>query len=146
MGSMTTDPGAELGENASLQTQAAEAPAMTVRAKWRAVVNELFENEGLSTVFSHARNVLTGTAVVAAGMYAAQHVNTGHLQGMWTVQFAGYVVAFLGTLLLVLNLVDVLRRLARRRHHLLLRLLAILVYVALSVRLTQVVIYFRAAG
>jgi hypothetical protein len=75
-------------------------------------------------------------------MYAVNHMEK-HITGMWNVHLAGYVVAFLGALLLALNLLDGLRRLAKRRHHVLLRFLAIWVYVALSLRLVQVVIYFR---
>jgi len=111
---------------------------------WDSLAAELFDNEGLSTVFLHARNVLTGAAIVAAGLYAVNHVDTRDLRGMWTVHFAGYAIASLGAVLLGLNLFDGLRRLARRKHHMLLRLVAILVYVALSIRLTQVLIYFRS--
>jgi hypothetical protein len=128
------------------QGPGAGADGTPPRSAWHALATELFENEGLGTVFAHARNVLTGTAVVAAGLYAIQHSRAGQWPAMWTVHFAGHVVAILGALLLVLNLADGLRRLSRRRHHVLLRVLAILVYVALSVRLTQVVIYFRAAS
>lgn len=116
-----------------------------LKQTWNELSTELFDEDGLTTVFTHARNVVTGAAVIAAGMYAAHHLQTGPMRGMWTVHFAGYAVAALGGVLLVLNLIDGLRRLARRRHHLLLRIAAILVYVGLSVRLTQVVIYFRSA-
>jgi hypothetical protein len=117
---------------------------MVIWAKqaWDEVATELFDNDGLSTVFQHARNVLTGAAVVAAGMYAVNHMEK-HIAGMWKVHLAGYAVAVMGALLLALNLFDGLRRLARRRHRLLLRFLVIWAYVALSLRLVQVVIYFR---
>jgi len=111
----------------------------------RNVAHELFEREGLNSVFQHARNVLSGTVIVAAGMYAAHHVGSSPVPGMWTVHIAGYLVAFTGALLLLLNLCDGLRRLAKRRHHLALRVAAIVVYLALSVRLTQVIVYFRSA-
>ena len=113
---------------------------------WEAVVTLVFDKEGLDAVFMHARNVLTGAAVVAAGLYAVKHIGNEHIGGFLGVHMAGYVVAFVGAGLLVLNLVDGLRKLARRRHHLLLRLATILVYVILSMRLTQVIIYFRAAA
>ena len=111
----------------------------------RNLVREIFDNEGLETIFMHARNVLTGAAVMAAGMYAASHLSTHGLPGMWNLRFAGYAVAVMGVLLLLLNLVSGLRRLARRKHHLVLRLIAIFLYTALSLRLTQVIIYFRWA-
>lgn len=113
---------------------------------WARLMAELFENDGLDAVFTHARNVLTGTAVVAAGLYAINHLGSKNLPGMWTVHFAGYAVALLGVVLLALNLLDGLRRLARRKHHVALRVAAILVYVALSMRLTQVIVYFRSVA
>ena len=111
----------------------------------QSLARELFEEDGLATVFQHARNVLSGTVIVAAGLYAAHHLGSPQLPGMWTVHLAGYVVATMGVVLLLLNLGDGLRRLSRRRHHLALRLLIIVVYLALSVRLTQVIVYFRSA-
>jgi hypothetical protein len=108
------------------------------------LTRELFDENGLNTVFLHARNVLSGTVIVAAGLYAAHHLGSSDLPGMWTVHIAGYVVATLGVVLLLLNLCDGLRRLARRRHHVALRVATILVYLALSIRLTQVIVYFRS--
>ncbi|HEX6707614.1 MAG TPA: hypothetical protein VF169_22840 [Albitalea sp.] len=116
-----------------------------LKSAWRDLVTEMFDRDGLDTVFSHARNVLTGAAIVAAGMYAASHFGNEARRGMWQVHYAGYVVSMLGALLLALNLYDGLRKLARRKHHVLMRVAAILVYVALSMRLAQVIVYFRTA-
>jgi hypothetical protein len=114
---------------------------------WEGIVAELFDKEGFDAVFTHARNVLTGAAVVAAGLYAVHHVGGNvAFTGLWNVHLAGYVVAGVGALLLLLNLVDGLRRLARRRHPLLLRVATVFLYVLISMRLTQVIIYFRAAA
>jgi hypothetical protein len=116
----------------------------SVKQAWQETVDELFDDGGLAVIFLHARNVVTGAAVLAAGVYAVGHLGANRQPGMWTVHLAGYVVALLGAVLLALNLIDGLRRLAKRRHHVLLRWAAILVYVALSLRLTQVLVYFRA--
>lgn len=116
-----------------------------LKSAWRDLITEMFDREGLDTVFSHARNVLTGAAIVAAGMYAANHIGGGPKHGMWQVHFAGYAVTIMGAVLLAMNLYDGLRKLAKRKHHVLLRVAAILVYVALSMRLTQVIVYFRTA-
>ena len=104
---------------------------------------DLFDREGLSEVFVHARNVITCSMIMAAGFYAVRHQERVSLPGMWTVHAAGYIVAAVGALLLLLNLVDGLRKLSQRRHTGLLRGLAIFVYVAFSLRLTQVFLYFR---
>lgn len=110
----------------------------------QSLIEELFDNDGLTAVFTHARNVLTGAAVLAAGFYAVHHIGTTQLPGMWTVHFAGYAIAAFGAVLLGLNLFDGMRKLARRKHHKLLRLAVMLVYLGLSIRLTQVILYFRS--
>ena len=104
---------------------------------------DLFHRDSLSEVFAHARNVLTCAMLMAAGMFAVRHHERVQLPGMWTVHAAGYIVVAVGVLLLLLNLWDGLRRLSRRRHSLVLRAIAIYVYIALSLRLTQVLLYFR---
>lgn len=128
-------------------TDAAAPPSLLerLRCSWSALAEELFDRDGLDTVFSHARNVLTGTVIVAAGLYAIHHAETVPIPGMWTVHAAGYGVTLLGAVLLLLNLADGLRRLARKRHSLALRAVTILAYLAISVRLTQVIVYFRSA-
>jgi hypothetical protein len=113
---------------------------------WRRVKVELFDRDGLSTVFLHARNLLTGAAVVAAGLYAVHHLGNKQLAGMWTVHVAGYGVALGGTLLLVLNLFDGLRRLARQQLPLALRVAVAIAYTGMSLRLVQVLVYFRYAA
>ncbi|WP_280154140.1 hypothetical protein [Piscinibacter sp. XHJ-5] len=120
--------------------------AAWLRQTWQDLVEELFDKQGLDTVFSHARNVMTSALVIAAGMYAAHHFDALGVNGPWSPQVAGYGVAALGVMLLGLNLFDGLRRLARRKHHVVLRLAAIFVYVVLSIRLTQVIVYFRSAA
>jgi len=109
----------------------------------RDLLADLFHRDGLSEVFTHARNVLTCAMLMAAGMFAVRHHERVQLPGMWTVHAAGYIVAAVGVLLLLLNLWDGLRRLSKRRHSLVLRAIAIYVYIALSLRLTQVLLYFR---
>ena len=87
------------------------APSPKPRPSWlqrarQSLVEDLFDNDGLSAVFTHARNVLTGAAVFAAGFYAVHHIGSTQLPGMWTVHLAGYGIATFGALLLGLNLFD----------------------------------------
>lgn len=110
---------------------------------WRDLAAELFDNDGINTVFLHARNLLTGAAVMAAGLYSMHHFEDKHLAGMWSVHLAGYGVTGLGTGLLALNLGDGLRRLAKREVSLGVRVLLIAFYVGISLRLVQVMLYFR---
>jgi hypothetical protein len=110
---------------------------------WRELAAEMFDKDGINTVFLHARNLLTGAAVMAAGLYSMHHLEDKHLAGMWTVHLAGYGVTGLGSGLLALNLGDGLRRLARREVSLGARILLIAAYVGISLRLVQVLLYFR---
>ena len=87
-----------------------------VKQVWEAVVTQVFDKAGLEAIFTHARNVLTGAAVVAAGLYAVKHVGNERLGGLLSVHMAGHIVAFVGIALLALNLADGLRKLARKRH------------------------------
>jgi hypothetical protein len=115
------------------------------RPLWRQLANELFQQDGLAAVFTHARNVITGTVIVAAGLHAIQHPLPSQAPATWTLHLAGWLVSAVGVLLLVLNLCDGLHSLARRRHPTLLRIATIWLYVGLSVRLVQVFMLFRLA-
>lgn len=107
------------------------------------MAQELFEQDGLAAVFSHARNLITGTVIVAAGLFAAHHPEASRTPATWTLNYAGYVVAAAGLLLLLLNLCEGLRSLGRRPHPRLLRGVIVFAYVGLSVRLVQVFMLFR---
>jgi len=101
---------------------AAAPPSPERKSSWltrarESLIEELFDNDGLTAVFTHARNVLTGAAVLAAGLYAVHHIGNSPLPGMWTVNFAGYGIATFGAILLGLNLFDGMRKLARRKQH-----------------------------
>lgn len=110
------------------------------------LVHDLFEEDGLATVFSHARNVVTCALLFAAGSYAAHDTGPGTGPVTWTLHLAGHLVTAVAVVLLLLNLVDGLRRLARREHSMLLRVLVVAGYVGITLRLAQVVVHFRAAA
>jgi hypothetical protein len=103
----------------------------------------LFEEDGLGTLFQHARNVLSSTMILAAGLYAVHH-RPSAAPGLWaTTHYAGHVVAAVGIALLLLNLWDGLRRLSRCGYPVLVHAFTTLLYLAMTVRLVQVVVYFR---
>ena len=115
-----------------------------LRLRWERLARDLFENDGMSVLFTSARNLLTGTVFVAAGLHAARHQGPTPLPvAQWTLQRAGWLVLAIGVAMLAMNLIDGLRRLSQRHSHLVLRLFAIAVYVGLSMRLTQVLVLFR---
>jgi len=83
--------------------------------------------------------------IIAAGMFASHHPSQERTLATWTVHVAGHAVTTVGVLLLLLNLCDGLRHLARRRHPMVLRVAMVLAYCGLSVRLVQVFVLFRLA-
>jgi hypothetical protein len=109
----------------------------------RRLAQELFEEEGLDTIFAHVRNLVVASLIVAAGVFAARESDKSQLLSIADAAYIGYGAALVGVLLLLLNLVDGLRRLARRRHHIVLRAVLIAIYVILSVRLAQLLFIFR---
>jgi hypothetical protein len=133
--------------NPSHETPAAAVLAATPGQRLRRLrddlVHDLFDDDGLATVFTHARNVLTCAMLIAAGSYAAHHAPSQAGPSTWTLHAAGLMVTAVGVVLLLLNLVDGLRRLARRDHSALLRGLAVVGYIGLTLRLAQVVVHFR---
>lgn len=110
----------------------------------RQASRELFEHEGLDALFKSARNLLTGAVIVAAGLHAAHHEGPASLPvAQWTLQRAGWLVLAIGIAMLALNLIDGLRRLSQRRSHLALRVFVTVLYLGLTLRLTQVIVLFR---
>jgi len=113
-----------------------------LRVAWRQLLRDLFDDEGLDKIFSHVRNMLVGTLVVSAGVFAAES-HEGSARNVFDASYVGYMVAGFGVLLVLLNLADGLRRLARRRHHIVLRVTLISIYLFVSIRLAQMLFAFR---
>ena len=127
----------------STPSSTSSTPSTLSSTPWRDLHRELFAEQGLGTVFTHARNLITGTWIVAAGMFAAHHPSQAHTFATWSVHFAGGVAVAVGALLLLLNLCDGLRSLAVRPRPRILRVATVVVYVGLSVRLVQVFMLIR---
>ena len=120
-------------------------PLHGLRQAWRRLGCELFDDDGLDVLFSYARNLLTGTVIVAAGLHAARHAGPSPLPQLGVpLHVVGWIVSCIGIAMLVIYLAGGLRRLALRQHHLALRVLAGLLYVGVSLRLTQVIVLFRS--
>lgn len=76
-------------------------------------------------------------------VFAVHHSLEAQTPTTWIVHFAGYVVTAVGVLLMLFNLCDRLRSLARRQHPMVLRLAMVFAYLGLSVRLVHVFMLFR---
>ncbi len=83
------------------------------------------------------------TIIIAAGLDTAKRIDVVGLVGLLNPLVAGYFVAGAGGLLVILNFVDGLRRLARFRGHVYLQIAFFVVYLFVSVRVVQLVIFMR---
>lgn len=107
------------------------------------VLDALFDRGGLKGIFDHARNLVVSTIIVAAGFETVKRFDSIDLFGIYNPLFAGYFVAGAGCALITLNFIDGLRRLARLRWHLALQTALSVGYLFFSLRLVQLVIFFR---
>ncbi|MFL9901133.1 hypothetical protein PQR75_14815 [Paraburkholderia fungorum] len=110
----------------------------------RAIALALFDRGGLSAAFEHARNLVVATFIVAAGFETVSRFDTIDLPGLLSPLFAGYVVAGTGCLLISLNFIDGLRKLAKLRWHFLLQTALGIVYLLFSLRIVQLILLFRS--
>jgi hypothetical protein len=101
----------------------------------------LFSEETLKALFEHVRNFLTGSFLLLLGLFV--HGKEAHY--IDSVNFAGSIFIVLACLLLLLNLVDGVKKLNRLRHHNVFIVSLVIIYVSLSIRLVMIAIDFRSA-
>lgn len=107
------------------------------------LLRSLFDRGGLKEVFDHARNAVVATIFVAAGLEASTRTEQLGIFGLLNPAFAGYVVAGLGGLLILVNFIDGLMKLAKFRQQLLLQIALSIAYFFVTLRVIQLVILFR---
>ncbi|MEI5996439.1 hypothetical protein H3V53_04220 [Paraburkholderia bengalensis] len=107
------------------------------------VMQPLFDRGGLKVAFEHVRNLVIATILVAAGFETVKRFDTIDMPGLSNPLIAGYVVAGTGCLLVALNFLDGLRKLARLRWHYALQAALSIGYLFFSFRIVQLIIYFR---
>jgi hypothetical protein len=72
------------------------------------------------------------------------HFDTINLICLYSPLFAGYVVAGTGCLLIALNFIDGLRKLAKLRWHFVLQTALGIAYLLFSLRMVQLIVLFRS--
>ena len=113
-----------------------------VRAKWLAFYSghvELVSKE----IFSHVEKMIIGTLIISAGAHVSSSEPAIELFGYLRHGLVGRGVLLFGVILLVLNFVDGLYKLAKLNWHIAYQVLMTIIYVALSVRLIQLILAFR---
>ena len=103
----------------------------------------LFERGGLHAIFEHARNAIVATLLIAAGLEASKRTDDLGLVGVISPMIAGYFVAGIGCVLIVLNFIDGFRKLAKLQWNILLQVALSLAYLFASVRIVQLIVLWR---
>ncbi|KRR25871.1 hypothetical protein CQ14_32815 [Bradyrhizobium lablabi] len=113
-----------------------------VRAKWLSFYAERVEPLS-KEIFSHVEKMIIGTLIVSAGAHVSSSEPAIVLFGYLRHGLIGRGVMLFGVILLFLNFVDGLYKLARLNWHIAYQVLMTIIYVSLSVRLIQLILAFR---
>ena len=112
------------------------------RSKWLVFYGEHVEPAS-KEVFSHVEKMIVGTLIVSAGAHVSSNEPLIVLFGYLRHGLVGRGVELFGIILLVLNFLDGLYKLARLDWHLAYQIAMALCYIVLSIRLIQLILAFR---
>ena len=113
-----------------------------IRARWLAFYADHVESAS-KEIFSHVEKMIIGTLIVSAGAHVSSNEPAIALFGYLRHGLIGRGVELFGVILLVLNFLDGLYKLARLEWHAAYQIVMTFCYVALSVRLIQLILAFR---
>ena len=113
-----------------------------IRNRWLAFYSGHVE-QASKEIFSHVEKMIIGTLIVSAGAHVSSADPAIELFGYLRHGLVGRGVELFGVILLVLNFLDGLYKLARLNWHVAYQIVMTLCYVALSVRLIQLILAFR---
>jgi hypothetical protein len=111
---------------------------------FRFLKTKLLDEGGIEEIFSHLRNLLIATVIIAAGSYAIRQPPDVELFGVLNLEIAGFGVEAIGILLVGLNLLDGLYKLTRLGSPLALRIALVGLYLFISMRVIQFIVLLRA--
>ena len=112
-----------------------------IRSKWQTFYIEHIEQLS-KEMFSHIEKMIVATLIISRGSrfeYRSGDLLFGYLRH----SLVGRGVELFGIILLVLNFMDGLYKLSKLRWHVAYQILMTFCYVALSVRLVQLILAFR---
>jgi hypothetical protein len=95
-------------------------------------------------VFDHARNFLVCAFILAIGIQEMKP-GTDAIMSFISYKYSGVGVVALAGCLIVLNLLDGIRRISRVKHHSLLIAGLIVLYIFVSLRVVEMALSFRVA-
>jgi hypothetical protein len=113
-----------------------------LRSKWVTFYAEHIE-PATKEMFGYVEKMIIGTLIVSAGAHVSSNEPAIVLFGYLRHGLVGRGVMLFGVILLVLNFLDGLYKLARLDWHVAYQAAMTICYVALSVRLIQLILAFR---
>jgi hypothetical protein len=121
-----------------LQGEPMEEP----RAKWLTFYADNVE-PFYKEMVAHIEKLIIGTLIVSAGAHVSSDEPAIQLFGYLRHSLVGRGVMLIGVVILVLNFIDGLYKLARVNRHLAWQIVMSFFYIAVSVRLVQLILAFR---
>jgi hypothetical protein len=112
------------------------------RTKWLVFYTENIE-PFFKGLVSHIEKIIIGTLVVSAGAHVSSNAPSIQLFGYLRHSLIGRGVMLIGIIILLLNFIDGLFRLAKLNWHVAWQILMSVFYIALSVRMIQLILAFR---
>jgi len=113
-----------------------------LRARWLTFYSAHVEPASRE-IFSHVEKLIIGTLIVSAGAHVSSTEPAIELFGYLRHGLVGRGVMLFGVILLFLNILDGLHKLARLNWHVVYQIVMTILYVALSIRLIQLILAFR---
>lgn len=104
---------------------------------------KLLDEGGIEEIFSHLRNLILATVVIAAGSYATTQPDKIKLFGFLKPEMAGHGIEALGAVLVGLNFIDGIYKLTKLGSHVALKIALAVLYLLISIRLIYFVVLLR---
>lgn len=113
-----------------------------MRKLWRKYL-QLLDDDLTTRIFDNIKNLLVCALLFAAGSNAL-HSDHHLFMGLFGSSLTGWGLIGLSALLMLLNISDGLRRLAKLPNHWVLQITLFLLYLVLAVRVVEIVWSFRS--
>jgi hypothetical protein len=110
--------------------------------KWLAFYAENVEPI-FKEIVSHVEKIIIGTLIISAGAHVSSNEPAIQLFGYLRHSLIGRGVMLVGIIILLLNFVDGLYKLAKVNWHVAWQIAMSVFYIALSVRMVQLILAFR---
>ena len=113
-----------------------------IRSRWLTFYAEHVEPAS-KEMFAHVEKMIIGTLIISAGAHVSSNEPAIVLFGYLRHGLVGRGVELFGIILLLLNFLDGFYKLARLNWHAAYQIVMSICYIALSVRLIQLILAFR---